>query len=188
MSPAMYSGWGIRTLATTMGAYDPLSYHNGSVWPHDTALCVAGLARYGFREEARTVASSMLEAASYFSHRLPELFMVMATQNPIEQAGTYPLPEAQLDRFMLHVRLDYPSEEEERDLRQVARPAGRVPEPGQHQRTDHQHHGAAEARPRRDQGADQQRHRQQAQEERLGVSTGRLGGRGSCFQAVTVTR
>ncbi|MBT9477193.1 AAA family ATPase [Polaromonas sp.] len=47
---------------------------------------------------------------------LPQLFMVMATQNPIEQAGTYPLPEAQLDRFMLHVTLDYPSEEEEREI------------------------------------------------------------------------
>ena len=47
---------------------------------------------------------------------LPELFMVMATQNPIEQAGTYPLPEAQLDRFMLHVSLDYPAEDEEREI------------------------------------------------------------------------
>lgn len=50
------------------------------------------------------------------SHRLPELFMVMATQNPLEQAGTYPLPEAQLDRFLLHVVLDYPSEEEELEI------------------------------------------------------------------------
>lgn len=47
------------------------------------------------------------------SHRLPDLFVVMATQNPLEQAGTYPLPEAQLDRFLLHVVIDYPSEEEE---------------------------------------------------------------------------
>jgi len=47
---------------------------------------------------------------------LPALFMVMATQNPIEQAGTYPLPEAQLDRFMLHVSLDYPAEDEEREI------------------------------------------------------------------------
>ena len=47
---------------------------------------------------------------------LPELFMVMATQNPIEQAGTYPLPQAQLDRFMLHVRLDYPNQEEEIEI------------------------------------------------------------------------
>jgi MoxR-like ATPase len=50
------------------------------------------------------------------SHKLPELFMVMATQNPLEQAGTYPLPEAQLDRFLLHVVLDYPSEEEELEI------------------------------------------------------------------------
>ena len=50
------------------------------------------------------------------THALPELFMVMATQNPIEQAGTYPLPEAQLDRFMLHVTLDYPEADEEREI------------------------------------------------------------------------
>ncbi|MGK0674090.1 MAG: AAA family ATPase [Halothiobacillaceae bacterium] len=50
------------------------------------------------------------------SHPLPELFMVMATQNPLEQAGTYPLPEAQLDRFLLHVVLDYPSEAEEIEI------------------------------------------------------------------------
>ncbi len=50
------------------------------------------------------------------SHPLPELFMVMATQNPLEQAGTYPLPEAQLDRFLLHVVLDYPSEAEELEI------------------------------------------------------------------------
>jgi MoxR-like ATPase len=47
---------------------------------------------------------------------LPDLFMVMATQNPIEQAGTYPLPEAQLDRFLLHVTLDYPNEDEELEI------------------------------------------------------------------------
>ncbi len=50
------------------------------------------------------------------SHPLPELFMVMATQNPLEQAGTYPLPEAQLDRFLLHVVLDYPAEAEELEI------------------------------------------------------------------------
>ncbi len=50
------------------------------------------------------------------SHPLPELFMVMATQNPLDQAGTYPLPEAQLDRFLLHVVLDYPSEDEELEI------------------------------------------------------------------------
>ena len=63
------------------------------------------------------------------THPLPEPFFVLATQNPIEQAGTYPLPEAQLDRFLLHVRVDYPSETEERDilLQTTGRPAGAVP-------------------------------------------------------------
>ena len=50
------------------------------------------------------------------THELPKPFFVLATQNPLEQAGTYPLPEAQLDRFLLHVRVDYPSEAEERDI------------------------------------------------------------------------
>ncbi|NEM46570.1 MAG: MoxR family ATPase, partial [Xanthomonas perforans] len=50
------------------------------------------------------------------TYALPAPFFVLATQNPIEQAGTYPLPEAQLDRFLLHVRVDYPSEQEERDI------------------------------------------------------------------------
>jgi glycogen debranching enzyme len=70
----MFSGWGVRTLSSTMGAYDPLSYHNGSVWPHDNAFIVAGLVRYGFVEEAQRVAEALLEAAEYFDGRLPELF------------------------------------------------------------------------------------------------------------------
>jgi glycogen debranching enzyme len=57
-----------------MGAYDPVSYHNGSVWPHDNALIVAGLVRYGFVEEAQKVAGGILEAAERFGGRLPELF------------------------------------------------------------------------------------------------------------------
>lgn len=55
------------------------------------------------------------------THRLPRLFMVMATQNPIEQEGTYPLPEAQLDRFLLYVRIDYPDNETEAQILQLAR-------------------------------------------------------------------
>jgi glycogen debranching enzyme len=74
LSAEMFSGWGIRTLATTMGAYNPLSYHNGSVWPHDNAMAVAGLMRYGFVEQAQTVAQAILEAAGCFGGRLPELF------------------------------------------------------------------------------------------------------------------
>ena len=74
VSPQLFSGWGIRTLGQTMGAYDPLSYHNGSVWPHDTAICVGGLARYGFMTEAGEVAQGLLDASEHFGHRLPELF------------------------------------------------------------------------------------------------------------------
>ena len=64
------------------------------------------------------------------TYPLPEPFFVLATQNPLEQAGTYPLPEAQLDRFLLHIRVDYPSESEERSIlvRTTGRSAGKVPE------------------------------------------------------------
>jgi len=74
MSPQMFTGWGIRTLGSDMGAYNPVSYHNGSVWPHDSALVATGLMRYGFVEEARRVASGLIDAAEHFDGRLPELF------------------------------------------------------------------------------------------------------------------
>jgi glycogen debranching enzyme len=72
--PEMFSGFGIRTLATSCGAYNPMSYHNGSVWPHDNAICAAGLMRYGFVREAQQVATGILDAAERFGGRLPELF------------------------------------------------------------------------------------------------------------------
>jgi MoxR-like ATPase len=59
------------------------------------------------------------------TYRLPEVFLVMATQNPIEQEGTYPLPEAQLDRFLMHVRIDYPKPEDERRILHLAREEAR---------------------------------------------------------------
>lgn len=74
MSPEMFTGWGVRTLASSMGAYNPMSYHNGSVWPHDNALVATGLMRYGFVEEAQRVATGILDAAEAFGGRLPELF------------------------------------------------------------------------------------------------------------------
>ena len=74
LSPEMFSGWGVRTLASTMGAYNPISYHNGSVWPHDNALIAAGLMRYGCVAEAQRVAMAVLAAADEFGGRLPELF------------------------------------------------------------------------------------------------------------------
>ena len=74
LSPPMFSGWGVRTLASDMGAYNPISYHNGSVWPHDNALVAAGLMRYGFVQHAQRVAEGILAAAECFGGRLPELF------------------------------------------------------------------------------------------------------------------
>lgn len=82
------------------------------------------------------VQSALLEAMAerqitvgQTTRTLPELFLVMATQNPIEQEGTYPLPEAQLDRFLLHVRVDYPDRESEREILRLARGEARhIPE------------------------------------------------------------
>jgi glycogen debranching enzyme len=74
LSPEMFSGWGVRTLGSDMGAYNPASYHNGSVWPHDNAIIAAGLMRYGFVDEAARIISSLFEAADHFGGRLPELF------------------------------------------------------------------------------------------------------------------
>ena len=73
-SPEMFSGWGIRTLASSMRSYNPLSYHNGSVWPHDTAIAAHGLARYGFTEQAGKLTRALLDAAAAMGGRLPELF------------------------------------------------------------------------------------------------------------------
>ncbi len=70
----LFSGWGVRTMAEGEGGYNPIRYHNGTVWPHDNSLIAAGLARYGFRNEAATIAFATLEAATYFRYRLPEVF------------------------------------------------------------------------------------------------------------------
>ncbi|MET1085553.1 MAG: hypothetical protein ABWY04_00260 [Arthrobacter sp.] len=69
-----YTGWGIRTLAAGQHYYHPMSYHNGSVWPHDTMLAAEGMAAYGFLAEAERVADGMREAATHFGNSLPELF------------------------------------------------------------------------------------------------------------------
>jgi glycogen debranching enzyme len=75
LSPEMFSGWGIRTLSRGMAGYNPISYHIGSVWPHDNAIAAAGLWHYGHREEAARVAGALLEATQFFRDaRLPELF------------------------------------------------------------------------------------------------------------------
>jgi len=75
MGPDLFSGWGIRTLAEGERRYNPMSYHDGSVWPHDNALIAAGLSRYGMAERAQKVLEGMFEAAmSVDLNRLPELF------------------------------------------------------------------------------------------------------------------
>jgi glycogen debranching enzyme len=74
LSPEMFTGFGLRTLASDATAYNPVSYHNGSVWPHDTVLGASGIARYGHRAEAEHVLAGLLDAADAFGGRLPELF------------------------------------------------------------------------------------------------------------------
>ena len=73
LEPDFFSGWGVRTLAAGQPAYHPLSYHRGSVWPHDNALITLGLARYGLHDEARAVAHGLVDAATATGHRLPEV-------------------------------------------------------------------------------------------------------------------
>lgn len=73
--PWLNSGWGVRTLAAGQPVYNPMSYHNGTVWPHDNSLIAAGLVRYGRRDEAGRLAMAILEAARHFDHRLPEVFV-----------------------------------------------------------------------------------------------------------------
>ena len=74
LGEALNSGWGVRTLGAREAGYNPLGYHTGTVWPHDNSLIAAGLARYGYQNEAITIASAMLGAAPHFEHRLPEVF------------------------------------------------------------------------------------------------------------------
>jgi glycogen debranching enzyme len=75
LSEDAYSGWGIRTIASSEIRYNPMSYHNGSVWPHDNALIAAGFARYGFRDLAVRPFAGLFDASVFMDvHRLPELF------------------------------------------------------------------------------------------------------------------
>ncbi|HEX2031886.1 MAG TPA: glycogen debranching N-terminal domain-containing protein [Actinomycetota bacterium] len=86
LSPALASGWGIRTLATKQRAYDPIGYHTGTVWPHDNALIAHGMKRYGFDVEARQVLDQLALAGAFFPlARFPELFCGYA-------AGDVPVP------------------------------------------------------------------------------------------------
>jgi glycogen debranching enzyme len=75
VSRELFSGFGVRTLGENEAGYSPISYHNGSVWPHDTSIAAAGLARYGHVDEARRITSALLDAVGHYDEcRLPELF------------------------------------------------------------------------------------------------------------------
>jgi len=127
LSPAMSSGWGIRTLAEGEARYNPMSYHNGSVWPHDNALIAWGMGRYGYRAAACRVLEDLFQASLHVDlHRLPELFCGFVkrpgsgpTQYPVAcnpqawaSASIYLLLEAclglEIDALAGQVRLDRP--------------------------------------------------------------------------------
>ena len=74
LSAAFHNAFGVRTLAQGEPRFNPMSYHNGSVWPHDTALCAMGLARYGERDGVVQMLSGLFETAAHYEMRLPELF------------------------------------------------------------------------------------------------------------------
>src|SRR6185437_2776083 len=77
MGQELWSGWGVRTMSTGDAGYNPLSYHNGTVWPHDNSLIAAGLARYGRWAEMQRITQRMLTAAQHFKYQLPEVFAGM---------------------------------------------------------------------------------------------------------------
>jgi glycogen debranching enzyme len=74
MAPDMFSGWGIRTMSADDAGYNPIEYHDGTVWPHDTGIVAEGMRRYGYRAEAAELAWALFEAAGAFDYRLPEVF------------------------------------------------------------------------------------------------------------------
>jgi glycogen debranching enzyme len=76
-----FAGWGIRTLAAGQPRFNPMSYHNGSIWPHDNAIIALGLDRYGFKDAALRILTAMFDASNYVDlRRMPELFCGFARQ------------------------------------------------------------------------------------------------------------
>jgi glycogen debranching enzyme len=91
LGDASHSGWGIRTVAAGEPRYNPMSYHDGSIWPHDNALIALGLARHGFADHAATILGGLFEASRHFDMaRLPELFCGF-TRRPGEGPTLYPV-------------------------------------------------------------------------------------------------
>lgn len=91
LAPDMFSGWGIRTMSKGAVAYNPMSYHNGSVWPHDNALIAAGFKRYGFVRSTNRIATALFDAAIQADYmRLPELFCGFTRRTP-NRPVSYPI-------------------------------------------------------------------------------------------------
>ncbi|HEY4372200.1 MAG TPA: amylo-alpha-1,6-glucosidase [Burkholderiales bacterium] len=91
LAPESFSGWGVRTIAEGESRYNPLSYHNGSIWPHDNSMIAMGLARYGMKQEALAIFNAMFEASLFMDlHRLPELYCGFA-RRPREGPTLYPV-------------------------------------------------------------------------------------------------
>ena len=91
LAPDMFSGWGVRTMSKAAVAYNPMSYHNGSVWPHDNALIAAGFKRYGFVRSTNRVATALFDAAIQADYmRLPELFCGFTRRTP-NRPVSYPI-------------------------------------------------------------------------------------------------
>ncbi len=91
LGESAFSGWGIRTIPCTEARYNPMSYHNGSVWPHDNALIAAGFARYGLTEPLERVFSALFDASTFVElHRMPELYCGF-TRRPAEGPTRYPV-------------------------------------------------------------------------------------------------
>lgn len=92
LSEELFSGWGIRTLSACELRYNPMSYHNGSVWPHDNAIAARGLARYGFHQQASNVFSALLDVSETMElYRLPELFCGFHRRSHSEGPTLYPV-------------------------------------------------------------------------------------------------
>ncbi len=102
----LWSGWGIRTLSARHPAYNPFSYHRGSVWPHDNGLIALGFKRYGFAEEANRLARDLFEAASFFDqYRLPELYAGLPREVgafPVQYVGAN-IPQAWAAGSVFHL-------------------------------------------------------------------------------------
>jgi glycogen debranching enzyme len=117
--PDFWTGWGIRTLSSGNPAFNPYSYHRGSIWPHDNALIAHGFKRYGFADECARVARDVFEAARYFAgYRLPELYAGLTREPgsfPVQYLGAN-IPQAwaagslfQLLQAILGLRGDAPA-------------------------------------------------------------------------------